>query len=333
MISGFVGGMGMFFIGLKMTGDSVRSIAGRRFRANMRRWTGSVPSGALLGFVSGMLFQSTSGLSLLLASLIGVGATTVVSSMPVLVGANAGVASLVLMAVVDIKVLIFFMVGLSGLAVAFERPARYVKAAEVMFGVGLLLLGLHTVRMSAAPLAQTPWFQHLLSGPSIPLLGYFVVGAVACFLLQTAAGVSILAITLAPSGLITGESALVVIYGSLLGSSLLARFYAIQLTGARKRLVMGQVFFNLVGLAIFLPMLLFEHVSGIPILLGGASLFFDNLAGQLTFLRIFFDCFTTVVLLVFMPVYLRLLDRQFPDEFTTSKAWTSPTTPCPPTWP
>lgn len=313
MLAGFLGGMGMFFTGLKMTGDGLRGVAGRRFRARFLRWTRSLPSASLLGFLSGVLFQSTSGLSLLLASLVGVGAATVANALPVLIGANAGVASLVLMAVVDIKVLILLTLGLSGLALSFERPVRLARAAGIMFGVGLLLLGLQTVRLSAAPLAQTPWFQGMLSGSDTTLPAFFGAGALACFLLQTAAGVSILAITFAASGLITGENALVIIYGSLLGSSLLARVYAVQLQGARKRLVMGQVFFNLTGLAIFLPVFAFEKATGIPVLLGLASRLFDGLGNQLTFLRILFDCVTALALLAVLPAYLRLLERLFPD--------------------
>jgi phosphate:Na+ symporter len=314
VIAGFLGGMGLFFMGLRLTGEGVKKIAGRRFRDLFLKWTRLPAAATLLGVISGFIFQSTSGISLILASLIGARVTTVKNALPVLIGANAGVACLVLVAVVDIKVLILCLLGISGLILAFERPIQFKRVAFIAFGVGLLLFGLQTMRTGAAPLGEADWFRAFVANQQLALPWYFVIGIVAGFVLQTAAGVTILAITLASSGILDSNDALGIIFGSLCGTSLLARCYAAQFTGARRRLVMGQVFFNLAGLAIFLPLYILENACGIPLLGAAASrLFPASLPEQLTVIRLSFDASTTLLLTLARPLYNRFLERLCPD--------------------
>jgi phosphate:Na+ symporter len=314
VLAGFLGGMGLFFMGLRLTSEGVKKIAGRRFRNLFLKCTKRPMAAALLGLFSGIVFQSTSGISLILASLIGAGVTTVKNALPVMIGANAGVACLVLVAVVDIKVLVMCLVGLSGLVISFERPARFQHVAYVAFGVGLLLMGLQTVRTGASPLAEAAWFRSFLGGQELPIPWYFLIGTAAGFVLQTAAGVTILTITLASAGILDTNDALAIIFGSLLGTSILYRLYAMHFTGTRKRLVMGQVFFNLVGLVIFMPLFIIESKSGIPLLEAAAKHLFPTIGHQLTAIRLFFDCTTAVLLLLCCPLYNRFLEKICPEN-------------------
>lgn len=313
VIAGFLGGMGLFFMGLRLSGDGVRAIVGRRFKSIFLTWTRTRPSGLVTGMAAGLAFQSTSATSLLLASFVGAGTISVAQALPVMAGANMGSAFLVLMAVLDIRVLALLLLGFSGLVITFEKPLRFVHAANIFFGVGLLLFGLGIVRTSCEPLAQTEWFRAFVSAQGLPLPFYLLIGMAACLLLQTSAGVSILAITLAASGIMDGDDALAVIFGSLFGSSVLSRFYSIQLKGQRKQLVMGQVFFNFVGLCLFLPPFFIEHYTGLPLLLKPAAHLFAALPERLTAINIAFDTLAALVITAFLPAYQRLLARLCPE--------------------
>jgi hypothetical protein len=66
--------------------------------------------------------------------------------------ANAGASLLVLVAVLDVKVFFLFALGLAGIALAFEKPARYQPLATALFGIGMVVYGLAMLRTGAAPL-------------------------------------------------------------------------------------------------------------------------------------------------------------------------------------
>lgn len=314
LVAGFLGGMGLFFMGLTFTGNGVRSLAGRRLRDLLLRWTKTRFSGVTAGAAAGLAFQSTSAIALLLASLVGAGAISVPRALPVMAGSNIGSSFLVLMAIIDIRVLALLLLGGSGLAIAFERPARLQHAATILFGVGLILFGLGIVRTSCAPLAEADWFRRIVATQGLPLPVYLLIGTAACLALQTSAGVSILSITLAASGVMDGDDALAVIFGSLFGSSLLSRFYAFRFKGPRKRLVMGQVLFNVAGLCIFLPPFFLEHYLGLPLLLTPARSIFPDLPTRITAINIAFDTLTAILLVLGNTAYDRLLTRLCPEE-------------------
>ena len=313
-IAGFLGGMGLFFVGLKLTGEGVKKITGRRFRDLFLKCTRRTPTAALLGLAAGFVFQSTSGIAVILSSLIDAGATTLPRALSVLFGAYIGLSGLVLLAVVDIKVLVLLLLGVSGLILAFERPARLVHVATIAYGVAMLLFGLQTVRVGVAPLAQASWFIALFSGTGMPLPVFFGLGALACLLLHNVTGVVILAITMAASGVMSGNAALAVYFGSLFGSAILGYLYALGYTGVRKRLAMGQILYTVVGLALFLPIFALETTTGQPLLLGQAQRYFPTLAEQLTGIGIAYNVVTSLLLLAFKEPYSRLLTAICPDK-------------------
>jgi phosphate:Na+ symporter len=312
-IAGFLGGMGLFFVGLKLTAEGGKKIAGRRFRNLFLGCTKRVSTAAAVGIAAGFIFQSSSCISVILASLIDSGVTTFRRALPVLLGTNIGLTCLVLLAVVDIKVVVLLLLGISGLIMFFERPFKLVHVASIAFGVAMLLFGLQTVRNGTAPLAQEAWFQAFFAhqGDVLPVL--FGVGTLASIILHSVNGVVILAITMAASKCITSQAALALLFGSLLGSSILNYGYASGFTGERRRLAMSQVLFNCVGLALFLPLFTLEVVGGFPVLLGVASQAFPALADQLAAISITFVTVTSTVLLLFNGPYSRLLTRICPD--------------------
>lgn len=312
-IARFSSGMGLFFIGIKFTGDGAKRIAGRRFRDLFLRYTKRTWRAAVTGCGAGFVFQSVTALSGFLTSLVGAGIIEARQALPLLLGANAGISCLSLMAVLDVKILVMVLLGLTGIIISFEKPTRLLHGATIAFGAALLLFGLETVRLSAVPLTEAPWFNAFLANDWMPLPLFFTVGIAGCMLLQSSNGVTILSATLTASGILTPEEALAVMFGSLLGSSLLSRMYTFHLTGERKRLILGQALFNVIGLSVFLPLYLVETYTGLPLLLGAAARCGLRPAGQIVAVGIAFNFLTATLLLVVYNAYYRLLARLCPD--------------------
>ena len=99
-------------------------------------------------------------------------------SLPVIFWANAGLGVLVVLAFLDIKVLVLFLLGVAGVSIAFEKLARYRLLASTLFGVGLLFYGLYMIRTGATPLAEKEWFESLLLQGRESYIVAFMVGSV-----------------------------------------------------------------------------------------------------------------------------------------------------------
>ncbi|MGH7799840.1 MAG: Na/Pi cotransporter family protein [Thermodesulfobacteriota bacterium] len=264
ILGNLIGGIGIFFVGLRMITTGLKQMTGRRLRMLFAKWTGTDFRAGLVGLLLGFISQS-SAFAFIVASLIATGIMSVRNGLPIILWANAGAAVVVLLAVLNIKTLILFVLGVAGISVAFEKPARYHYLAGTLFGIGLLFYGLIMIRTGTAPLADKEWFKSMLLHGHHSFLLAFLMGALLTAISQSSVGVMILAITFTQSGLLSVEQTIMIIYGAHFGSSAITWILSAGLKGKPKQLVMAQVIFNLAGCAVLVPLFYLEIYVHIPL--------------------------------------------------------------------
>jgi len=264
-IGNLIGGIGIFFVGLHLLGSGLKQMAGRRFRLHFARWVGTSFRAGLLGFAAGFLSQSMSALSFITGSLVGAGILPVRRGMLVIFWANAGVGIMIILAVLNIKVAVLFLLGLAGLSFAFKKPRRMEVVSQTLFGGAMLFYGLIMLRAGAEPLAGMPWFTAVLSSSHSSYILAFLAGALLTALSQSSTAVSILAIALTQVGLFTMEQTMMIIYGTNVGSGVASWLLAATLRGTPKQLIMSQVFFNFTAGVVFVFLFYLEILAGLPL--------------------------------------------------------------------
>ncbi|MBT8489821.1 MAG: Na/Pi symporter, partial [Deltaproteobacteria bacterium] len=203
-----IGGLGLFFVGIKMVSGNLKKMTSRRFKLFISRFTDNGIVAGAWGAFSGFITQSTSVATFIVASLISSGLLTVRKSLPIIFWSNAGCSTLVLIAVLDIKCIVLLLLGLSGACYAFEKPARFHHALGALFGISLLFLGLNMVSTGAAPFSEYPGLQTLLLALKDSYLLIFVIGCLLAFVSQTCIGIIIIAITMTNAGIFTMDQTL-----------------------------------------------------------------------------------------------------------------------------
>src|SRR5262249_28418804 len=188
-------GLGLFFLGIQLIGQSLRQLSGETFRSLVGRTTHSTPLAALVGMAFGFLMQSATAVTFTLASMVSSGVIEMVAALPIIVWCNVGLTGLAFVTTVNIHPVVAYLVGGAGIASGTGRRRRWHAIAFVLLGMGLILLGLPIRGDGFAPLRGVPWFQHMLGmAAAYPLLA-FPAGIVAAALLQSNTGTSMLVIT------------------------------------------------------------------------------------------------------------------------------------------
>src|SRR5262249_30671326 len=167
---------------------------------------------------SGRLVCVWSGVVLTLVSRVSSGLTTVRRALPIVAWANVGCGALIFIAVLDLRLAILYLIGLTGVAFAFDRSHRS-EALSAVFGIAMLFYGIELMRTGAEPLRLLPWFAGLLEGSRQSLLLPFIGGAAFSFVTQSSTAVSILAIGLVQASLLGPFSAMMALYGANVGST------------------------------------------------------------------------------------------------------------------
>lgn len=260
-----LGGLGIFFVGATMLGTNLKKMTSRKLRMLFARFTSKDWQSSILGLISGFVTQSPAVSAFIVAGLASSGMMTVRSALPVIFWANAGCAILVIIAVLNIKYLVFLLLFIAGVSVAFEKPYRYRFLARAIFGVAMLFYGLRLIQEGAAPLAEMPWVADLLAASHGSVLLTFFLGALMTIITQTSLGVVLIGITMTKAGVFSIEQSIMLVYGVELGSSIVTWFLSAGVRGTAKQLIMSQAAFNVLGIVVMVTLFYVEQVFDVPL--------------------------------------------------------------------
>ena len=192
-----IAGLGLFFVGLYLLTEHLKMLSGRRLRERIATWTKQPLLGVMWGGVFIAITQSTAATMFIIISMMRSGMMTVRQALPIIIGVNMAAGVIILVLVVDIKVAVLFLLGVTGIAYTNDRARAFRTIAGVVFGVSLLFFGLNTMQEGVAPLSQTAWFEGLLGWTKGNYLLGFAIGAALSFVVQSSIAVVVLTM---PSG-------------------------------------------------------------------------------------------------------------------------------------
>ncbi len=312
MFGALLAGLGLFFVGLKMLTLHLRGIASRRLREAISQWTSSSGRGSVLGLLAGALIVNVSAITLLIASFVRSGLLKTRRAYPLILWNNVGGMILLFVALLDIKVVVLYLLGLSALFFAFDKRLQPRPFLQVLFGIALLFYGIQLITESALPLQSMDWVKTFMLQAQHSYLLAFSAGALLAFVVQSSDAVSLLAITLLKTHLLTLDQTLMVVYGTHLGSSLSLWLLTLHLKGTSKQIAMLQVFFNIVGCLIFVPLFYAEIYGGFPLVKHSAMTLAASPSQEVLWVVFLFNTVTALLLLLLTPACDRLLSSLFP---------------------
>ena len=251
-----VGGVALLLWGLHM----VHSGIVRAFGARIRHFLGSVLKSRFHAFTAGVgvtaILQSSTATALMLSSFSASGLGDLVPALAVMLGANVGTTLIVQLLSFDSSAVapLLLVTGV----VAFKRGTQTIvkDLGRVAIGLGLMLLSLHSLLSSLAPVEHAPVVRELFAAITGEPLLTLLIGAVLTWAAHSSVATILLTMSLAYSGFVTPTAALALVLGANLGSALNPLMEGMGSTNpAHRRLPVGNLINRLVGCIIFLPLL------------------------------------------------------------------------------
>lgn len=251
-----VGGVALLLWGLHM----VHSGIVRAFGARIRRFLGSVLKSRARAFMAGIgvtaILQSSTATALMLSSFSASGLVDLAPALAVMLGANVGTTLIVQLLSFDSSAVapLLLVTGV----VAFKRGTQTIvkDLGRVAIGLGLMLLSLHSLLSSLAPVEHAPVVRELFAAITGEPLLTLLIGAVLTWAAHSSVATILLTMSLASSGFVTPTAALALVLGANLGSALNPLMEGLASTNpAHRRLPVGNLINRLVGCIIFLPLL------------------------------------------------------------------------------
>ena len=306
-------GLGLFFVGLKEISRQLTTIGGARLRDLVTQASANSALGAVWGVLSGFITQSGRTTSYLVASLVHGGALPVHRALPLVLWANAGCSLMTVAALLPTEPLIYVLVGVAGLSLAFEFPPRWRHVSGALFSLALILFGLLVIKKGSTELLDISWASTLFEIIGNSGLLAFVTGTLLTVIAQSHIAIILLAIATAQPNVVGSEHIFMQVYGTYAGSAVLTYMLGLSFKGGvARQIVIAQALYNLVGAALFVGLFYAEELTGIPLVQAAAARVSGQIAVQAAFVAILFSVVTSVLLTVLAKPYQAFIARFWP---------------------
>ena len=312
LIGGVVGALGLFIVGMWFLTENLKKLASRRIRQAAHRWTANRFKALLWGSLAGGVTQSASALTFIAVSILRTRLITTEGAFAMILGGGVGSTALVMIVTFDIKLISLFVLGVAGAVVVTERLSKFRPIAASFLGGAMMILGLVLLKEAAAPLADQPWFVDMVKGTGDSLGLAFMVAALLTFAVQSSSAVSVFGISLAAVGVISIDQAIMIIYGSFIGSSAILYVLSANFRGRSRQVAMYKVGCNVLTCAVVVPLLYCELHFDIPAVKALILALDLDLAQQLALVYFIIAVLPVPVLLAGLGFTSRVLERLWP---------------------
>ena len=324
-----LGGLAIFIFGMKMMSDGLHHVAGEKMRNILRVFSANrfvaVVSGALVTCV----IQSSSASTVMVIGFINAGLLTLTQSIGLIFGANIGTTITAQLVAFKISWIIMPAI-IIGLALSFIPRRNVAKWSETVLGFGFLFLGMELMSDALKGLSQYQAFKNAFrlfecapaDGssmiPFFALLGAIAVGLVATLIIQSSSACTGIIIALGASGLIDIYTAVALVLGSNIGTTVTAQLAAITANRVAKQAALAHTLFNVTGVLLIMLTFLIP-VKGQPVFFTIISDLGGDLPRQIANAHTIFNVFTTLVLIFFIPIFAKVCKKLIPVKDTEVK--------------
>lgn len=251
----FIGGLGIFLLGIKYMGDGLQKFAGDRLRGILDRFTSNPFLGVLAGILVTVLIQSSSGTTVLTVALVNAGFMTLRQAIGVIMGANIGTTVTAFIIGFNIGEYSLPIIAIGCFMLFFFKNQKVNVIGQAIFGFGSLFFGLKLMSSGMKPLRSLEFFHELTVNMSDnPILGV-VIGTVFTLVVQSSSATIGILQGLFSEGAISLQAALPVLFGDNIGTTITAILASLGATVAARRAAFTHVIFNLIGATLFLIIL------------------------------------------------------------------------------
>lgn len=255
LIFEFIGGLGIFLLGIKNLGDGLQKAAGDRLRDILEKLTSNPLIGVLAGILVTGLIQSSSGTTVLTVALVNAGFLTLRQAIGVIMGANIGTTITSFIIGFNISEYGLPILALGALMLFFFKNERIAMFGQALFGFGSLFFGLKLMSSGMAPLRDLEVFHDLtVSLSNNPILGV-LIGTIFTVIVQSSSATIGILQGLHAEGAISLQAAVPVLFGDNIGTTITAILASLGLSVAAKRAALTHVLFNVLGTVVVLAIL------------------------------------------------------------------------------
>ena len=264
-----LGSLALLMFGMKSMSEALQKMAGPQLRHALGAMTSNRITGLLTGSVVTASVQSSTATTVMTVSFVNAGLLTLAQAISVIMGANIGTTFtawiMALGASFDISIVSYIGFFL-GIILIYMKKHRYI--GDFLFGLGLLLLGLTTLRLTGQKMdlghneTVLSFFASFPKDSYLTVFAFLLLGGVLTFCVQSSAAVMAITMLLCGSGAMPISMGIALVLGENTGTTITSNLAALSANTQARRAALAHMFFNIFGV-LWILFVFFWFVEGV----------------------------------------------------------------------
>jgi len=254
-----LGGLGIFFFGMKFMSDGLQAVAGDVIRKIINSITSNRFMAVGVGLLVTCIIQSSSVTTVMTVGFVNAGLMNLTQAIGVIFGANIGTTITGWIISIKVDKYGLLLVGLGFIPGLFSKSEKWQHLGKSVLGVGLVFMGLQIMSGAFAPLRDNQSFLDSIAYFSGEHYGAYVasilMGCLLTMIVQSSSAMLGITMALATSGVIPYHTAVSLVLGENIGTTITAILASIGANVNAKRAARAHACFNIFGVLIMLMIL------------------------------------------------------------------------------
>ena len=280
-----LGSLALLMFGMKSMSEALQKMAGPQLRHALGAMTSNRFTGLLTGSVVTASVQSSTATTVMTVSFVNAGLLTLAQAISVIMGANIGTTFTAwIMALgnsFDISI-VSYIGFFIGIILIYMKKHRYI--GDFLFGLGLLLLGLTTLKITGQTMdlghneTVLSFFKSFDMHSYWTIFTFLVLGGILTFCVQSSAAVMAITMLLCGSGAMPISMGIALVLGENIGTTITSNLAALSANTQARRAALAHMFFNIFGV-IWILCVFYWFVDGIEwfVKYAGSELFHQDM--------------------------------------------------------
>jgi len=267
-----IGGLGIFILGMNNLSNGLQTIAGERLRWLIEKVTNNRIFGAMIGTFVTVIIQSSSITTVMVVGFVNSGLMTLKQAIGIIMGANIGTTITGWILVIKIGKYGLPILGIFALVSIFAKKEKIRYLAVAIMGIGMVFFGLELMKNGFKPIKSIPEFVqafHLFDAHSVfGVIKCILTGAIITTIVQSSSATLGITIGLASTGVISYETAVALVLGENIGTTITAFLASLATTQTNaKRAAYAHIVFNVIGVC-YIFLLFPVYIAVVKMLVG-----------------------------------------------------------------
>ena len=254
-----LGGLGIFFFGMKFMSDGLQAVAGDVIRKIINSITSNRFMAVGVGLLVTTLVQSSSVTSVMTVGFVNAGLMNLTQAIGVIFGANIGTTITGWIISINVDKYGLLLVGVGFIPGLFSKSEKWQHLGRALLGVGLVFIGLKTMSGAFVPLRSNQAFLDSISYFSGDHYGAYIasimMGCLLTMIVQSSSAMLGITMAMATTGVIPYHTAVTLVLGENIGTTITAILASMGGTIAAKRAARAHACFNVFGVLVMLCIL------------------------------------------------------------------------------